>query len=165
MKEEQKMPQVQEQAFPWSTWCRAWWVRLCLCSPWECPVEQRSTCGEAHIRASGDLKEGCDLVTSSCWSLKKPWTQAGPVYLRRRDPMLEWICCQDLWPHREAMLEQYSPEGLHPMKGSYSEQFVMHCSPWEGEVCETVCCGRDPTLEQGKEPSSWGGNSSKDYMW
>lgn len=24
------------------------------------------------------------------------------------------------------------------MKGSYSEQFVRHCSPWEGKVCETI---------------------------
>lgn len=35
--------------------------RLCLGSPWRCPVEQRSTCGEAHMRANGGLKEGCDL--------------------------------------------------------------------------------------------------------
>lgn len=36
------------------------------------------------------------------------------------------------------------------MEGTYSEHFVMHCSPWEGEVCEVVSYGRDPTLSRGR---------------
>jgi len=34
------------------------------------------------------------------------------------------------------MLEQFVPEGLHPVEGPTLGQFVKSCNPWEGLVLE-----------------------------
>ncbi|GAB0179192.1 hypothetical protein GRJ2_000384500 [Grus japonensis] len=39
-------------------------------------------------------------------------------------------------PVGDPTLEQFAPEGLHPMEETTLERFVKDCSPWEGLMLE-----------------------------
>jgi len=53
---------------------------------------------------------------------------AGPV-THGKDPMMEQVFWQDLWPRGGPMVEQSVPEGLHPMEGTDTGAVIEELQP------------------------------------
>ncbi|GAB0188839.1 hypothetical protein GRJ2_001349200 [Grus japonensis] len=92
------------------------------CSPWRTPHQRRWR----HLKEA--VAHGKPMLE------QVPGRTCGPV--ERGAHARAGFAGRTCDPVGDPTLEQFAPEGLHPVEETMLEQFVKDCSPWEGLTLE-----------------------------